>query len=196
MCLDGGKVSLPSTVRAEIEFLYFFGGRLDRSQKENLVTQLQDSLKKAKTVIVAHQEGLTVAESTDLRNKMRESDAAYKVIKNRLALRALKGTKFEVLGKLFLGPTAIAFSEDMIAPAKIAFAFAKENPKLTIVGGCHDGNELTLEEIQNLANLPSLDELRGKIIGILSSPARNIACILQSPAIQIANVFRAYSENE
>lgn len=167
---------------------------MDRSQKQNLVVELQNSLKKAKTVIVAHQEGLTVAESTELRNKMRENDSAYKVIKNRLAVRALKGTKFEVLSKLFLGPTAIAFSEDMTAPAKITFAFSKENPKFTVIGGCHDGNELTLEEIQNLANLPSLDELRGKIIGILSSPGRNIACILQASAVKIANVLKAYSE--
>ena len=101
---------------------------MDRSQKESLIVELQNSLKTAKTVIVAHQDGLTVAESTELRDKMRESDSAYKIVKNRLAVRALKGTKFEVLSKLFLGPTAIAFSEDMVAPAKVAHAFSKENP--------------------------------------------------------------------
>ena len=169
---------------------------MDRSRKESLIVEIQNSLKTAKTVIVAHQDGLTVAESTELRDKMRESDSAYKIVKNRLAVRALKGTKFEVLSKLFLGPTAIAFSEDMVAPAKVAHAFSKENPKLTIIGGCHDGNELTLDEINNLANLPSLDELRGKIVGILSSPGRNIACILQASAVKIANVFKAYSDKK
>ncbi len=123
---------------------------------------------------------------------MREAGASYKVTKNRLTRLALEGTKFEALKDLFTGPTAIAVSEDPVAAAKVCVTFAKQNEKLTIVGGAMGENQLDPAAITALATLPSLDELRGKLIGVLQAPATKVAGVVQAPASQLARVFSAY----
>ena len=165
---------------------------MDRSQKEELVASLHRTFSETNLVIVTQQSGMTVAEASDLRRKMLEAGASYKVTKNRLTRLALEGTKFEALKELFTGPTAIAVSEDPVAAAKVAVAFAKANEKLTIVGGAMGETTLDPDAIKALATLPSLDELRGKLIGVLQAPATKVAGVVQAPAAQLARVFSAY----
>ena len=167
---------------------------MDRSGKQELVTALQNALSGANLVVITKQAGLTVAEVSDLRRKMRNAGAGYKVAKNRLAQRALKGTKYESLEGLFKGPTAIAYSSDPVAAAKVAVAFANSNEKLTIVGGSMGADVLGPDGIKALATLPSLDELRAKLLGMLQTPATRIAGVLQAPAGQLARVFGAYAK--
>lgn len=170
---------------------------LDRLQKDQLVVSLNKIFSSANLVVVTRPIGLTVLESTDLRSKMRASDALFKVTKNRLTRLALKGTKFEPLSELFVGPTAIAYSEDPISAAKVAVKFSDDNNKLEIIGGGLFEQILDPTGIKNLAKLPSLDELRGKIIGILGTPATKIAVVLQEPGSQLARVLQARaSQNE
>ena len=137
---------------------------MDRSGKQALVTDLQNALSSANLVVITKQSGLTVAEVSDLRRKMRNAGAGYKVAKNRLAQRALKGTKYEGLEGLFKGPTAIAYSTDPVAAAKVAVTWAKANEKLTIVGGSMGTEVLGPDGIKALATLPSLDELRRRLV--------------------------------
>ncbi len=165
---------------------------MDRSQKEELVTSLNRIFSETTLVVVTQQSGLTVAEASSLRRQMREAGASYKVTKNRLTRLALEGTKFEALKELFTGPTAIAVSEDPVAAAKVCVTFAKENEKLTIVGGAMGDTQLDPDAIKALATLPSLDELRGKLIGVLQAPATKVAGVVQAPASQLARVFSAY----
>jgi large subunit ribosomal protein L10 len=165
---------------------------VDRSQKEALVTRLKETLEQASLVVVTQQSGMTVSESTDLRTEMRKAGAGYKVTKNRLTRRALEGTKFEALQSLFTGPTAMAFSEDPVAAARICVDFAKKNPKLTVVGGALGEKPLDSEGVSALAKLPSLDELRSKLIGVIQAPATKLAGVTQAPAGQLARVFSAY----
>ncbi len=167
---------------------------MDRSGKQELVTALQNALSDANLVVITKQAGLTVAEVSDLRRKMRNAGAGYKVAKNRLAQRALKGTKYESLEGLFKGPTAIAYSSDPVAAAKVAVAYANSNEKLTIVGGSMGVEVLGPDRIKALATLPSLDELRAKLLGMLQTPATRIAGVLQAPAGQLARVFGAYAK--
>ena len=143
-------------------------------------------------MVVTHQTGLTVAEASDLRRRMREAGATYKVTKNRLARLALDGTRFEQLGPLFVGPTAIAYSADPVAAAKVAVAFARRNEKLSIVGGAFGEQMLDASGVMALAALPSLDELRARFIAQLLTPATRIAAVLQAPGGQLARVFGAY----
>ena len=145
-------------------------------------------------MVVTHQSGMTVEESTDLRRKMLAAGASFRVTKNRLARIALKGTKFEGLDGLFTGPTAVAFSEDPVAAARVAVDFAKSNDKLTIVGGGLGEQELDLKGVEALAQLPSLDELRAKIVGMINTPATRIAGVLQAPGGQLARVIGAYAQ--
>ncbi len=166
---------------------------MDRSGKQKLVSEIQETLSDAQLVVITQQSGLTVAEVTDLRRKMRAAGAGYKVAKNRLAQLALKGTKYEGLEKLLKGPTAIAFSSDPIAAAKVAVTFAKGNEKLKIVGGSMGADVLGPDAVKALATLPSLDELRGMLVGLLQTPATRVATILQAPAGQLARVFGAYA---
>ena len=168
--------------------------RVDRSQKEKLVTSLQQALTDTACVVITHQTGMTVEEVTDLRRQMRAAGASFKVTKNRLARRALAGTKFERLSPMFTGPTAIAFSRDPVAAAKVAVEFANKNDKLTIVGGALGGRPLDVEGVKALASMPSLDELRAKIVGILQTPATRVATVLQAPGAQIARVLGAYAK--
>ena len=166
---------------------------MDRSHKEALVTSLQKSLSDIACIVVTHQTGMTVAEVTDLRRRMRAAGASFKVTKNRLARLALTGTKFERLSPLFTGPTAIAFSRDPVAAAKVAVEFANKNEKLTIVGGGLGDQQLDAAGIKALATMPSLEQLRAKLLGMLQTPATRIAGVLQAPGGQVARVLGAYA---
>ncbi|WP_299614755.1 50S ribosomal protein L10 [Pelagibius sp.] len=165
---------------------------MDRSQKEELVAGLHRVFDETTLVVVTQQSGMTVTEASALRRQMREAGASYKVTKNRLTRLALEGTQFEALKDLFTGPTAIAVSEDPVAAARVCVAFAKANDKLTIVGGAMGSTMLDPNGIKALASLPSLDELRGKLIGVLQAPATKLAGVTQAPAAQLARVFSAY----
>jgi large subunit ribosomal protein L10 len=166
---------------------------VDRSQKAEVVESVRQRLSEVSLVVVTRQSGLTVAESTDLRRKMIQAGAHYKVTKNRLARLALDGSKFKDLGPLLKGPTAMASSKDPVAAAKVAVDFAKTNEKMQIVGGVLDGQLLDADGIKALASLPSLNELRGKLVGMLQTPATRIAMVLQAPAGQVARVLGAYA---
>jgi len=167
---------------------------VDRSQKSSQVTSLRERLDGATLVVITRQSGLTVAESTDLRRRMLKAGAGYKVTKNRLARLALEGTKFTELASMFTGPTAVALSVDPVAAAKVAVEFAKTNEKLEIVGGALNSQVLDASGIKALATLPSLDTLRGKLLGMLQTPATRIASVLQAPAGQLARVLRAKAD--
>jgi large subunit ribosomal protein L10 len=164
---------------------------VDRSQKEKLVATLHTALSDTVCVVITHQVGLTVAEVTGLRRLMRGAGASFKVTKNRLARLALAGTKFEQLSPMFTGPTAIAYSRDPVAAAKIAVEFANKNEKLTIVGGALGSQRLDAAGVKSLATMPSLDELRGRLLGMLNTPATRIAGVLQAPGAQLARVLSA-----
>jgi len=169
---------------------------VNRSEKAEAIAELNQIFKDASLMVVTRQSGLTVQEVTDLRRKVRAAGASYKVAKNRLTLRALEGTAFKALGPLFKGPTAIAYSKDPVAAAKVVSAFAKGNEKLTIVGGALGENTLDVAGVEALATLPSLDALRARIIGLLQAPATKVAGVLQAPAGQVARVFGAYGAKE
>ncbi len=166
---------------------------MDRAQKKELVAELHQTFEGAELIVVTHQSGMTVGESSDLRGQMRAAGAGFKVTKNRLTRLALEGTKYKALESLFTGPTAIAFSEDPVAAAKVCVEFANKNEKLTIVGGALGEKLLDVNDVKALAKLPSLDELRGKIIGVLQAPATKVAGVVQAPAGQLARVMGAYA---
>ena len=168
---------------------------MKRSDKKDLVQNLKDELDSSTSVIVTHYSGLTVNESEELRSEMRNNGAKFKVTKNRLTKLALEQTQFKDLADLFTGPTAIAYSDDPVAPAKVAVSFEKKLENFKIVGGGYDGEKIDLEKINFLATLPSMDELRGKIVGIISAPAQKIASIVKEPAGQIARLLSAQSKN-
>jgi large subunit ribosomal protein L10 len=168
---------------------------VDRSEKANLVSALHQAFVQTNLVVITHQVGLTVGEVTTLRRQMRDAGAGFKVTKNRLARLALKGTSFEGLADLFTGPTAIAYSKDPVAAAKVAVNYAKtSNNKLVIVGGAMGAQVLDPAGVAALATLPSLDELRAKLLAILNTPATRIAGVLQAPAGQLARVLGAYTK--
>ena len=167
---------------------------MDRSQKAESVAALNAVFNEVGLVVVTRNLGLTVAQSTTLRSKMRDAGATYKVSKNRLAKIALKDTRYEGLDEFFIGPIALAWSHDPVAAAKAAVAYANRNNKLTIVGGGLQGQLLDEAAVKALATLPSLDELRGRIIGLLNAPATKLAVLLQTPGGQLARVLAAYSE--
>ena len=170
---------------------------MDRAQKELLVADLNKTFQDTTLVVVTHQMGLTVAQVTDLRRRIRAAGASFRVSKNRLTRRALEGTKFQALQSLLTGPTAMAYSTDPVAAAKVCVEFAKKNDKLTIVGGALGEQALDVDGVKALATLPSLDELRGKLVGLLQAPAVKLAGVTQAPAGQLARVFSAYgSQNE
>jgi large subunit ribosomal protein L10 len=166
---------------------------MDRNQKTQSVTELNGLFAEAGAVVVAHYSGLSVAEMNDLRTRMRDAGASFKVAKNRLAKRALEGTPVAGISDLFSGPTGIGYSDDPVSAPKVLVAFAKENENLVILGGAAVGSILDLEGVKTLAALPSLDELRGKIVGLIQAPATKIAGVLQAPAGQLARVLSAYA---
>jgi len=167
---------------------------VDRSGKQKLVDSLHRTLSGTELLVITQQVGMTVAEVTTLRRQMREAGAGFKVTKNRLARRALEGTKFAKLAPLFKGPTAVAFSTDPVAAAKVAVTYANANEKLTIVGGAMGETLLDPDGVKALATLPSLNELRGKLVGLLQTPATRLAQVLQAPAGQLARVMGAYAK--
>lgn len=169
---------------------------MDRAKKQAMVAELQETFESNNLVVLTHQSGLTVTEVSELRKQMREAGGSFKVTKNRLAKIALKGTKFEGMTDSFTGPTAIAVSKDPVAAAKIAVEFANKNEKLQIVCGSLEAEALDVDAVKVLAKLPSIDELRGKIVGMIQTPATRIAGVLQAPGGQLARVFSAYSSSE
>jgi large subunit ribosomal protein L10 len=169
---------------------------VEKAKKAEVVEDLNAVFSKAGSVVVAHYIGMTVAQMSDLRSRMRAGGASFRVSKNRLAVRALKGTPIEGIAHLFKGPTGIAVSDDPVAASKIAAAYAKDNDKLVILGGSVGTTALDAAGVKALATLPSLNELRGKIVGLLVAPATKIAGIVQAPAGQLARVIGAYSKKD
>ncbi len=169
--------------------------RASRARKESLVASLKQSLGGAACLVVTRQSGLTVSEATELRRQMRSAAAGFRVAKNRLARRALAETPFARLSPLFTGPTAIAYSADAVAAAKVSVDFAGRNRKLTIVGGGLAGSELDAAAVKDLASMPSLDELRGRLIGLIRAPAARLAALSAAPAGQIARLLAAHAES-
>ncbi|WP_009866967.1 50S ribosomal protein L10 [Paramagnetospirillum magnetotacticum] len=169
---------------------------MDRTQKTEWVGSLHGTLGDVGLVVVTHYMGLTVAEMTDLRGKMRAAGASFKVTKNRLTKLALVGTEFESIADLFVGPTAIAVSRDPVAAAKVIADYAKTNDKLKILGGSLGKLRLDVNGVKALATLPSLDELRAKLLGMISTPATRIAGVLQAPAGQLARVLKAKADKD
>lgn len=169
---------------------------MTRQQKADQITEVNGKFTQADIALVVHNKGLTVAEMTALRAKMREAGADFKVAKNRLAKLAAKETKFDAISDLFKGPSAIATAKDPVAVAKNLVEFAKTNEKLVIVGGAYGEKRLDVKAIEALSKLPSLNELRAKIVGMLQTPATRIACVLQAPGGQVARVIAAKARKE
>ncbi len=169
---------------------------MNRSEKQQWIDETTGQAENAQIVIIAHYKGLTVAEMTELRRNVRAAGAGFKVTKNRLAHRAFAGTKYETVVPLFKGPTALTYANDPVAAAKALSEFAKKKEKLVLLGGAFGETVLDTAGIQQLATLPSLDELRAKILALLNTPATRIAGVLQAPAGQLARVFGAYSTKD
>lgn len=157
---------------------------------------MHEVFESAASVVVVHYDGLTVAEMTDMRSRLRETGANFKVTKNRLTKLALKGTEYEGIADLFTGPTGIGYADDAVSAPKALAAFAKDNDKLRILGGGMGETVLDQNGVKALAELPSLDELRGKLVGLLQAPAQKVAAVTQAPAGQLARVFGAYGSSE
>jgi len=166
---------------------------MDRSQKADLVAELKQVFTETSVVVVTRNLGLTVAQSTDLRLRMRDAGAQFKVAKNRLALIALDGTRYQPIGELLKGPTALATSIDPVAAAKVAVDFAKTTDKFEVLGGAMGDTVLDVNGVRALAELPSLDELRATLIGLIQAPASKIARTINEPGAMLARVFGAYA---
>jgi large subunit ribosomal protein L10 len=169
---------------------------MDRSQKAGAVAALNASFNEVGVVVVTRNLGMTVAQTTALRVKMRDAGASFKVSKNSLAKLAIANTNYAGIDDLLTGPVALATSVDPVAAAKIAVEFAKANPKLEIVGGAMGSLVLNAEGITALASMPSLDELRAKLIGLVQAPATKIAQLATAPASKLARVFGAYAAKD
>ena len=167
---------------------------MERLKKEEIVEVLRGIFENTNLVVVTQFSGLSVAEASDLRRQMRAAGATFRVTKNRLAKRAVEGTSFATLADYFSGSSAIAYSDDPVAAARVAVAYAKENDKLIVVGGALGGTALDQSDVRSLAELPSLDALRARLLGVLNAPATKIAAVLSAPAGQLARVLNAYSE--
>lgn len=167
---------------------------MNRAEKKQLVEDVNGFLKDSSTVIVAHYKGLSVADMTSLRGKARASGTGLKVAKNRLVKLALKDTEFEGIAEHLKGPTALAYSKDPVAAAKVLAEFAKDNEKLVVIGGAFGSLALDKKGVEALAKMPSLNELRGKIVGLLQAPAQRIATVLQAPPAQLARVISAHAK--
>ena len=167
---------------------------MDRTEKREFVASLAAVFAKTSMVIVTRNDGLTVADVTDLRRRVRAAGATHKVAKNRLASLALAGTQFEGIKPLLKGPTALSWADEPVAVAKVLVEFAKTNDKLVLLGGSLGSQTLDVESVKALAELPSLDALRAKLVGLISTPATRVAGVLQAPAGQLARVFGAYAK--
>src|SRR5688572_392841 len=169
---------------------------VDRAQKSELVTKLNEQWKSTGVLVVAHYKGMTVAQMTDFRKRVKEAGGVVKVTKNRLAKLALQGTDAEAVADLLKGQTCVAYSSDPISAAKVSVKYAKENDKLVILGGAMGRTRLDGAGVQALADLPSLDELRGKLVGLLQAPASKIARIVKEPGGMLARVLAAKGSQE
>lgn len=168
---------------------------MQRADKLDFVKDLNSVLKKTDFLMVAHYQGLTVSEISNLRGQIKTANSKFKVTKNTLTKRALKDTNFEVLEKLFVGPTSLAYSDDPVSTSKVMVDFAKDNQNLKILGGAMGDKELTVNDIEKLASLPSMDSLRAKIIGLLCAPQRNIISALQGTQSNIIRLLNANFKN-
>ena len=162
---------------------------MNRKQKKELVESLHKTFLESQSIIVTHINGLTVSETTNLRSNMRDANCKFKVTKNKIVKLALKNTNFEHLDSLFTGPTAIGTSEDAIAAAKVLFNFTKKTEKIRIIGGGVEKKSLTVDEITNLASLPSLDEVRSMFIGLLMAGPTKLVRIIKEPPSRIARIL-------
>ena len=169
---------------------------MDRTEKREFVSTLGQVFAETSMVVVTQNKGMTVAEVSNLRRQMRASGSTYKVAKNRLAVLALDGTRFEGIKPMLKGPTALAWSMDPVAVAKAALDYAKTNEKFVVIGGALGTQMLNADGIKALADLPSLDTLRARIVGMIQTPATRIASVLQAPAGQLARVFGAYANKD
>ena len=169
---------------------------MDRTEKHEFVASLAAVFAETSFVLVAQNKGLTVADVSDLRRKMRDAGATYKVAKNRLATLALDGTRFDGVKPLLKGPTALAWSTDPVAVAKTAVEFAKTNDKFVVLGGALGTQTLDASGVKALAELPSLETLRAQLVGLIQTPATRIAGILQAPGGQVARVLAAYAKKD
>jgi large subunit ribosomal protein L10 len=169
---------------------------MERAEKRVVVSALHDVFAKTGVVVVAHYAGLSVADMTRLRSDMRSAGGQVKVAKNRLVKLALEGTDAKGIADLLKGPTCLAFSDDPVAAPKVAVKFAKRNEKFVILGGAMGPTLLDAKGVGSLADLPSLDELRGKLIGLVQAPASKLARTLNAPGAQLARVFGAYGSTE
>lgn len=167
---------------------------MNRAQKTEAVAGYKQTMESSKSIVLAHNEGLTVEQMTELRRRMYEAGGSVKVVKNRLAQRAAQGGEYEGLSDLFKGPVVMVSSEDSVSAAKVTFEFAKENKKFVVLGGGLGEKVLDISGVEALAKLPTLDELRGKLVGMISTPATRIATIAQAPASQVARVIKAYAD--
>jgi large subunit ribosomal protein L10 len=181
------NIGLKCPIKTEVD--------VKRSEKKDFVSNLKEDFSNATSVIVAEYSGLTVNETEQLRKEMRDNGAKFKVTKNRLTKLALQDTQFKNIVDLFEGPTAIAYSDDPIAPAKVSVDFEKKYENFKIIGGGYEGKKIDNEKINFLAKLPSIDELRGKIISIILAPAQRITTILNEPGAQISRIMSLRSKN-
>jgi large subunit ribosomal protein L10 len=169
---------------------------VDRAEKKEAVSALNEVFSKTGVVVVAHYSGLTVAQMQNLRKQARAAGASVQVAKNRLAKIALDGTSVASIGSLLKGPTLIAYSDDPVAAPKVAVAFAKEHEKFVILGGAMGATVLNPDGVKSLATMPSLDELRAKIVGLVQAPATKLAQLSTAPAAKLARVFGAYAKRD
>jgi large subunit ribosomal protein L10 len=169
---------------------------VEKAEKKACVAALNEVFRRTSVVVVAHYSGLSVAQMQMLRKQMREAGATVQVAKNRLAKIALDGTEMGSIASLLKGPTLLAYSQDPVVAAKVAVAFAKDHDKLVILGGAMGRTALGVEAIRSLATLPSLDELRARLVGLIQAPATKLAQLTMAPAGKLARVFQAYSEKD
>jgi len=169
---------------------------VDRAEKRELVGTLNDVFKNTGVIVVAHYSGLSVADMTTLRSRMKAAGGSLKVAKNRLAKIALKGTDAEHISDLFQGPTVVAYSDDPVAAPKVAADFAKANDKFVIIGGAMGRTNLDAGRVEALARMPSLDELRARLVGMINTPATRVAGVLAAPGAQLARVLGAYARKD
>ncbi len=169
---------------------------MDRTEKRAFIASLASVFADTSFVLVSQNKGLTVADVSDLRRRMRAAGARYKVAKNRLAILALDGTRFQGIQPLLKGPTALAWSRDPVAVAKTAVEFARTNDKFVILGGALGPQTLNADGVKALAELPSLETLWAQLLGLIQTPATRIAGVLQAPGSQLARVFSAYAKKD
>jgi large subunit ribosomal protein L10 len=169
---------------------------MDRAQKADSIEDLKTVFAGAGAVVVTHYMGLTVAEMSELRARLRKEGASLKVVKNRLAQKAMNGSAGDAGDRLFKGPVAIAFAKDPVSAAKVVIQYAKDNDKFTVVGAVLGKTVLNADGVKSLSTLPSLDQMRGTLIGLIQAPATKVAGVLQAPAGQLARVFNAYATKD